>query len=264
MEPTDSFIGRHAIVVGGAQGIGRRCSLALAHAGATVTVADIDGDKAAATAAEMAEAGLAAHSARIDIADPKACAELVASSSAEIQPDLLVNCATLYREAPAIDQDPAEWTDVIHVGLNGAFFISQSFARALVAAGIGGRIVHISSVSSTHSMFAKAAYGTSKAGIDAMTRALACEWGPYGICINAVSPSHVTTEAIEAAAASGALAIDRLTARIPLGRLADPDEIADAVVFLLSDRARFITGQVLGVDGGYSANGDFVEILHEP
>ena len=108
-------------------------------------------------------------------------------------------------------------------------------------------------------MFGKAAYGTAKAGIDAMVRALAYEWGSHGICVNAVSPSHVATETIEQLAASGALPVDRIEARIPLGRLADPDEIADAVVFLLSDRARFITGQVLGVDGGYSANGDFSE-----
>ena len=136
-------------------------------------------------------------------------------------------------------------------------FLSQAFAKARRASGAGGRIVHVSSVSSTHSMYGKAAYGTAKAGMDAMTRALALEWGAAGICVNAVSPSHVATEQIKELAASGALPVDQITARIPLGRLAEPDEIADAVVFLLSDRARFITGQVLGVDGGYSANGDF-------
>ncbi|HQZ34037.1 MAG TPA: SDR family oxidoreductase [Ilumatobacteraceae bacterium] len=250
--------GHHAIVIGGGQGIGRRCAHALAAAGAMVTVADINPEPAAAVAAEIAAAGGVTRSAAVDIADPGQCAELIAdATSFGATPDVLVNCATLYRESPALDQDPADWTAVIHVGLNGAFFISQAFARAVVAAGTTGRIVHLSSVSATHSMYGKAAYGTAKAGLDAMTRALAFEWGPLGICVNAVSPSHVLTEGIVALAASGALSIDRIAERIPLGRLAEPDEIADAVVFLASDRARFITGQILAVDGGYTANGDW-------
>ncbi len=260
MEPMDSFEGRHAIVVGGAQGIGRRCVEALARLGARVTVADLNLHQASITAAELTDADLSVRAALVDVADPESCAELMRSSAAESRLDLLVNCATMYREAPAIDQDPREWADVVNVGLNGAFFVSQAFARLLVEAEVGGRIVHVSSVSSTHAMFGKAAYGCSKAGIDAMTRALAYEWGPHGICVNAVSPSHVATETIQGLVNSGALPIEPLTARIPLGRLADPDEIADAVVFLLSDRARFITGHVLAVDGGYTANGDFMTV----
>jgi 3-oxoacyl-[acyl-carrier protein] reductase len=249
--------GHHAIVVGGAQGIGSRCAWALSEVGAIVTVADIDGDLAATTAAEIGDGGGIAYSAAVDVSDPASCAELLSGAAGETHPDLLVNCAVHYREAPAIDQDPAEWAEVVNVGLNGAFFVSQAFARARRALGAGGRIVHVSSVSSTHSMYGKAAYGTAKAGLDAMTRSLALEWGGAGICVNAVSPSHVATETIMDLATSGALPVDQIAARIPLGRLAEPDEIADAVVFLLSDRARFITGQVLGVDGGYSANGDF-------
>ena len=201
--------GHHAIVVGGAQGIGRRCAHRLADAGATVTVADINQDLAATTAAEISATGSVAHSATVDISDPSQCTALLAYVTAfGATPDVLVNCATLYREAPALDQDPADWAEVIHVGLNGAFFLSQAFARAVTAAGATGRIVHLSSVSATHSMYGKAAYGTAKAGLEAMTRALAHEWGPHGICVNAVSPSHVATETIKQLAASGAHAGD--------------------------------------------------------
>ena len=108
-----------------------------------------------------------------------------------------------------------------------------------------------------------AAYGTAKAGMDAMVRALALDWGRYGICVNAVAPSHVATERIQFLEASGELAVDRIVARIPLGRLAEEDEVADAVMFLLSEQAAFITGAVLNVDGGYSANGDFNDAPRE-
>lgn len=250
--------GQRAIVVGAAQGIGRRCAHALADVGAIVTVADINGDLAAATAAEICAAGNVARAATVDIVDPAQCAELVAGTAESgAAPDVLVNCATLYREAPAITQDPNEWAQVVHVGINSAFFLSQAFAQVVKASGGTGRIVHLSSVSATHPMYGKAAYGAAKAGLEAMTKALAYEWGPDGICVNAVAPSHVATETINRLAASGALPLDQIVQRIPLGRIADPDEIADAVLFLASDQARFITGQILAVDGGYTANGDW-------
>lgn len=250
--------GSHAIIVGGAQGIGRRCAHAAARAGAVVTVSDLNADGAAEVAAELTEDGHVALSAGLDIAQHEQCAQVIAdAATAGPMPDVLVNCATLYREGDAIDQDPAEWAEVVHVGLNGAFFLSQAFAQAVHEAGATGRIVHLSSVSSTCSMRGKAAYGVAKAGLDAMIRSLALEWGPIGICVNAVAPSHVATETILELSERGLLPVDQIVDRIPLGRLAEPDEIADAVVFLASDQARFITGQVLAVDGGYSANGDW-------
>ena len=246
-----------AIVTGGAQGIGRACAEALAAAGNAVVVADIDLDRATTTADEIQNAhGVEVQAQQIDIAEPDQCQALVtAAAGPQKRLSILVNCATMYREADAIDQDPAEWADVIDVGLNGAFYLSQAFAQS-VDRHHGGCIVNISSVTATHNMHRKAAYGAAKAALDSMTRSLALEWGQLGIRVNAVAPSHVATETIKRLAAEGVLPVDQITSRIPLGRLAEPSEIADAVVFLCSDQARFITGQILAVDGGYTTNGD--------
>jgi NAD(P)-dependent dehydrogenase (short-subunit alcohol dehydrogenase family) len=251
-----------AIVTGGAQGIGRACAEALAAAGTAIVVADIDEDRAITTAGEIQNAyGVEVRAQQVDIAEPDQCQALVSAVIApavggpEERLSILVNCATMYCEADAIDQDPAEWANVIDVGLNGAFYLSQAFAKSIDHRH-GGCIVNISSVTATHNMNRKAAYGAAKAALDSMTRSLALEWGQLGIRVNAVAPSHVATETIKRLAAEGALPVDQITSRIPLGRLAEPSEIADAVVFLCSDQARFITGQILAVDGGYTANGD--------
>jgi NAD(P)-dependent dehydrogenase (short-subunit alcohol dehydrogenase family) len=255
----DDLGGQVAIITGGAQGIGRSCAEALAASGATIFVADIDADKASATASEIRDhSGGDAYAYRVDITEPSQCEGVVAEATdVGGRLSILVNCAIMYREAEALDQDPAEWADVVNVGLNGAFYMSQAFARAVTTtAHRGGCVVNMSSVSGTHSMYRKAAYSAAKAALDSMTRSLALEWGPLDIRINAVAPSHAATETIKALAANGLLPIDKIAGRIPLGRLVEPSEIADAVLFLCSDRARFITGQVIAVDGGYTANGD--------
>ena len=142
-----------AIVTGAAQGIGRACAEALAAAGYEVVVADIDQDRAITTAGEIQNAhGVEVRAQQVDIAKPDQCQALVtAAAGPQKRLSILVNCATMYREADAIDQDPAEWANVINVGLNGAFYLSQAFAQSIDRS-YGGCIVNISSVTATHNM----------------------------------------------------------------------------------------------------------------
>jgi NAD(P)-dependent dehydrogenase (short-subunit alcohol dehydrogenase family) len=257
--------GQVAIVTGGAQGIGRSCATALAIAGAGIVIADLNETGGAEVASVIAEVhGVEATACRLDIADASQCRDLVGNVSGRrgtgsAPPEILVNCAALYLEGPALEMEPTTFRDVVDVCLTGTFILSQAFAQAAVTAGTSARIVNISSVSATHSMSGRAAYAAAKAGLDSLTRTLALEWGPLGIRVNGIAPSHVATETIVDLAERGELATDRIVERIPLGRLAEPAEVADAVVFLCSEQSRFVTGQVLAVDGGYTANGGWQE-----
>jgi NAD(P)-dependent dehydrogenase (short-subunit alcohol dehydrogenase family) len=161
---------------------------------------------------------------------------------------------------PALELTVADWQRIISVGVYGAFACAQAFARAVLARNSEGAIVNISSITAHHSAHGRTAYAASKAALDSMTRSLALEWAGHRIRVNAVAPSHTATDRLKQAIADGKLDYDVIVQRIPLGRFAEPGEIADAAVFLCSDQARFITGQVLAVDGGYTANGGWLPL----
>lgn len=258
----EALTGRVAVVTGAAQGIGEACALALARAGATVVVADLNGAAAQSAAAQIAATTSAAVTAlEVDVADPAACRSLI--TAAEVchgAVDILVNCAAVVAMKPALDLDVADWQRIFGVGVFGAFACSQAFAHRVITRGRIGVIVNISSITAQQSAHGRAAYAASKAALDSMTRSLALEWAAHGIRVNAVAPSHTATDRLKQAIGEGKLEHDTIVQRIPLGRFAEPKEIADAVVFLCSDQARFITGQVLAVDGGYTANGGWLPL----
>jgi NAD(P)-dependent dehydrogenase (short-subunit alcohol dehydrogenase family) len=254
--------GQVAIVTGAAQGIGAACARALAQAGATVVIADRDGEAARATAAHIAAATKpAVTTAEVDVADAEQCHALIAVAAEHHgHVDILVNCAAVVAMKPALDLTVHDWQRIFSVGVFGAFACAQAFAQHVIARSGRGAIVNISSITAQQSAHGRAAYAASKAALDSMTRSLALEWAEHGIRVNAVAPSHTATARLQQAIQEGRLEYDAIVQRIPLGRFADPGEIADAVVFLCSDRARFITGQVLAVDGGYTANGGWIPL----
>ena len=245
-----------ALVTGAAGGIGRGCAAQLAAEGYAVVIADLRGDSAQATADELIAQGRPALGVCVDITDPQACAEMIARAVAAFgRVDVLVNSAGISRPEPSLDVSPESWRRMIEVQLNGVFFCSQAAGRQMVKQGWGGCIVNISSINAEAAFPMRTAYSCAKAGVNMMTKTLAIEWAQYGIRVNAVGPCHTETEMTAENIRRGAVSIDVLKKRIPLGRLAKVEDVANAVAFLCSPRASFITGQALYVDGGYLAFG---------
>jgi len=169
--------------------------------------------------------------------------------------DVLVNSAGISRPEPSLDVSPESWRRMIEVQLNGVFFCSQAAGRQMVKQGWGGCIVNISSINAEAAFPMRTAYSCAKAGVNMMTKTLAIEWAQYGIRVNAVGPCHTETEMTAENIRRGVVSLDVLRKRIPLGRLAKVEDVANAVAFLCSPKAAFITGHALYVDGGYLAFG---------
>lgn len=240
--------GRLAVVTGGAAGIGRAISEVLAEAGATVVVADRDEAAALSLAAHLEGQALA-----LDVTDAQAAedaaADLVARHGA---PDILVNNAGIVMNAPSLEVDLADWRRVLDVNLHGVFHTSRAFGRHMVAAGKGA-VVNISSICGEVTVHPQpqAAYNAAKAGVNLLTKSLAVEWAGR-VRVNAVAPGYTATE-LTLLGRSRPEWFNTWLSGTPMGRLAEPREIALAVAFLASDAASYVTGTVLTVDGGYTA-----------
>ncbi|MDB5660751.1 MAG: 3-oxoacyl-ACP reductase [Cypionkella sp.] len=240
--------GRLAVVTGGAAGIGRAICAVLAEGGARVVVADRNAEAAAALAAELGGIALP-----LDVTDPERCEIAAIDLMANYGPAaILVNNAGIVMNATSLEVDLADWRRVIDVNLHGVFHTSRAFGRHMVAAGRGS-VINISSICGEVTVHPQpqAAYNAAKAGVNLLTKSLAVEWAGR-VRVNAVAPGYTATE-LTLLGRSKPEWFNTWLAGIPMGRLAEPREIALAVAYLASDAASYVTGTVLTVDGGYTA-----------
>ncbi len=240
--------GKSALVTGGSRGIGRAIVLALARQGADVAFSYRgNADAAADTAAAVEALGRQALAHRADVSDPDAAEGFVAAAlGAYGRIDILVNNAGITRDDLVMRMSVDAWREVIDTNLSGSFYTIKAAMRPMLKAR-RGRIINVSSVSGQAGNAGQANYSSAKAGLIGLTKAVAREVASRGITCNAVAPGFVLTELT---AGLSEPIQDGIRAATPLGRFGTPEEIADAVAFLASDEAAYITGQVLGVDGG--------------
>ena len=246
--PSFRLDGRRALITGASSGIGFACAAALAEAGATVTCVARGAEMLDQAVAALRAGGGDAAPHAMDITDSAAVAGFFDGAPQ----DIVVNAAGMARHGPALETAPGDFDAVSNVNLRAAYFLSQSAARAMVARGKGGSILHVSSQMGHVGGIDRAVYCATKHGLEGMTKAMAIEWGGHGIRINTLCPTFVLTPLTEATFANP----ERrkwILEKIKLGRVAQVEDLMGAAVFLSSDAAAMITGTSLLVDGGWTA-----------
>jgi len=244
--------GRVAVVTGGASGIGLATAELLSAAGAAIAVIDRDVEAAKQALAKIGGPGIALGA---DVAQEREIEQATADVIGALgRIDILVNSAGTAIRRPAVEVTVEDWDKVMAVNMTGTFLFSRAVARTMIEKGEGGTIVQIASIMglSGGGLYPNISYQTSKGAVVNMTRALAVEWAPHQIRVNAVAPTYVKTPFIAGLMAQPDL-VKRIEAMTPMARLAEPGEIASAVLFLASPAAAMVTGHTLFVDGGFLA-----------
>jgi 2-dehydro-3-deoxy-D-gluconate 5-dehydrogenase len=241
--------GKVALVTGSGSGIGASIARALAQAGADVVCHDRT-DGGAATSAAIRALGRRSVALMADMSDRAAQDSLVTRAVAELgRIDLLINNAGTIRRAPAVDYTDEDWDLLLEVNLSAPFRLARRVGKLMIEQG-GGRIVNTASLLAFQGGILVPAYAASKGGVAQLTKALANEWASKNVNVNAIAPGYIATKNTEALRADPVRS-RQILERIPAGRWGDPDDIAGAAVFLCSDAARYVTGHVLAVDGGW-------------
>ncbi len=245
-----SLEGRCALVTGAASGLGLAMARAFRAAGATVAILDVD-PAAKERAAELGDA-IAVLGSVTERAEVAAAFDAAVARFGRI--DIAVANAGVSQNRPTLDVADEEWDRVININLTGAFLTMQEAGRRMVPQG-SGSIMVTSSLYGVVAAPERVGYCVSKAGVAMMAKVLAIEWAKYGVRVNAIAPGYVRTALVEDLAARGRLDVSALERRTPIGRLVEPEEIAQVAAFLASDAASAITGQVVTADGGWTAYG---------
>jgi NAD(P)-dependent dehydrogenase (short-subunit alcohol dehydrogenase family) len=246
--------GKTAVVIGGTSGIGRALAHGLAEAGADVVPTSRRAEQVEAAAQEIEQRGRRTLRMVSDVADRASLENLLSETLATFgRVDILVNCAGRTKRAPTLDFSEQDWDDIIATNLTGTLRACQVFGRAMLARNYG-RIINIASLSTFVALYEVAAYSASKAAVASLTKSLALEWGPRGVNVNAIAPGVFRTPLNQKLLDETPRGQEFLT-RTPLRRFGQVEELAGAAVFLASDAASFVNGEVLVVDGGFLASG---------
>ena len=249
-----SLQGQTAVVTGGGNGIGKAVAIGLARSGAHVVVMDHEFSSAQSVVSEIVKEGLSASAICVDVKDEAQVDHAMKQAYEQHQRlDILINNAGIAIRKPSIELALADWNRVLEVNLMGVFLCARSAARFMIAQG-SGAIVNSASIMglSGGGLYPNISYQSTKGAIVNLTRALAVEWAPHQIRVNAIAPTWVETDFIKSLMAQPDL-IEKIKAITPLGRLAKPEDIVGAVVFLCSPCSSMVTGHTLAVDGGFLA-----------
>jgi 2-deoxy-D-gluconate 3-dehydrogenase len=247
--PSFSLAGQTALVTGASSGIGQGCAVALAEAGAHVVCAARGADKLNDTVAALKQAGHSAEALSLDQSDLEALAPLMAERAF----DVVVNSAGLARHGPALETTPEDFDAVAGLNLRAAYFLSTYAAKAMIAAGKPGSIIHISSQMGHVGGIDRAVYCATKHGLEGMVKAMAIEWGPAQVRINTVCPTFIRTPLTQSTFDNPERAA-WIKEKIKLGRVGEVEDIMGAVLYLASKASALVTGTSMLIDGGWTAD----------
>lgn len=243
--------GKIGIVTGGGRGIGEAISMQLAQEGAKVVVADIVFEAAKKVVSKITEKAHEAFAIQVDVSKSEEVRSMVKETISKFgRIDILVNNAGVIKRTPCLDISEEEWDWVLNINSKGVFLCSQMVAREMIKVGRKGKIVNISSINAEVASANMVHYCASKGGVYMLTRSMALELAPYGINVNAIAPGPVKTE-LTKERFEDPKQLEWLLGNVPLGRVGQPSEIANAVIFLSGPCSDFITGHMLVVDGGW-------------
>lgn len=248
--PSFRLDGRTALVAGASSGIGQAAAVALAEAGARVTIVARSADKLEQTATALQGRGLSVETLALDVQDVEATERAIAAHAPF---DILVNSAGMARHGPAVETALSDFDAVVGLNLRGAYFLTRAVAKTLIEAGRPGSLINISSQMAHVGGIDRAVYAATKHAVEGFTKSMAIEWGRHGIRINTICPTFIRTPLAEQTF-SIPERLRWIEEKIKLGRIGEVEDIMGPVVFLASDAAAMITGTALMVDGGWTAD----------